>query len=335
MAITRCHPRERICRDTSAEPPPPEWRAVKPAAMPAAKPAVKGPAAAAAGPPRRRAASAAAAAPAKRRASGPSRCPSPEMVLVGTHVAPCFGCWEQRNAPALVACLRFPNESCHAPPCWSGGALAQLPPEITENRRKVCGFGDFRRSFGPLGAWSVSKVSERIAQELDFLGGPWPGAGALARGLVVPGRDPGVSRQQEGRGRARVQPGLRRGRAWDRATAEHGSSWRQQGPGPRQSQGSARAEAGQSVGQSHCRAWQQLAAARGHHGGCIPGVLAARKNEENDHVSSNSDLKSGVIPILLGYSTQFPSARLAPRAGPGPRQSQGSARAEAGQSVGQ
>eukprot|EP00661_Eupelagonemidae_sp_cell13_P015581 gene15581-biopygen21722 len=30
-------------------------------------------------------------------------------------------------------------------------------------------------------------------------------------------------------------------------------------------------QAGQSVGQSHCRAWQQLAAARGHHGNCIPG----------------------------------------------------------------
>eukprot|EP00661_Eupelagonemidae_sp_cell13_P014277 gene14277-biopygen2058 len=35
-------------------------------------------------------------------------------------------------------------------------------------------------------------------------------------------------RQQEGRGRARAQPALRRGRAWDRATAEHDSNWRQQ-----------------------------------------------------------------------------------------------------------
>eukprot|EP00661_Eupelagonemidae_sp_cell13_P015309 gene15309-biopygen5185 len=63
-------------------------------------------------------------------------------------------------------------------------------------------------------------------------------------------------------------------------------------------------------------------------------VLAAEKSE-NDNTSSNSDLKSGVIPILLGHFSHFFSARLAPRAGPGPRQSQGSARAEAGQSVGQ
>eukprot|EP00661_Eupelagonemidae_sp_cell13_P015776 gene15776-biopygen18735 len=34
-----------------------------------------------------------------------------------SHAAPRFGCWEQRNAPAIVACLRFPNESCHVPPC--------------------------------------------------------------------------------------------------------------------------------------------------------------------------------------------------------------------------
>eukprot|EP00661_Eupelagonemidae_sp_cell13_P016140 gene16140-biopygen6739 len=210
-------------------------------------------------------------------------------------------------------------------------ALKGLSPDASRAFRII------RFGHGPGSEWRFGVFGTCLQDRpgTRFLGGPWPGAGALARGLVVPGRDPGVSRQQEGRGRARVQPGLRRGRAWDRATAEHGSSWRQQGPGPRQSQGSARAEAGQSVGQSHCRAWQQLAAARGHHGGCIPGVLAARKNEENDHVSSNSDLKSGVIPILLGYSTQFPSARLAPRAGPGPRQSQGSARAEAGQSVGQ
>eukprot|EP00661_Eupelagonemidae_sp_cell13_P023851 gene23851-biopygen23857 len=60
-----------------------------------------------------------------------------------------------------------------------------------------------------------------------------------------------------------------------------------------------------------------------------------QKIEKNDHASSNPDLKSGVIPILLGNCSQFPSARLAPRAGPGPRQSQGSARAGAGQSVGQ
>eukprot|EP00661_Eupelagonemidae_sp_cell13_P018444 gene18444-biopygen17405 len=69
-------------------------------------------------------------------------------------------------------------------------------------------------------------------------------------------------------------------------------------------------------------------------GGCIPGSWRP-KNRENDHASSNSDLKAGVIPILLGSFPQISSARLAPRAGPGPRQSQGSARAEAGQSVGQ
>eukprot|EP00661_Eupelagonemidae_sp_cell13_P020038 gene20038-biopygen23527 len=57
-------------------------------------------------------------------------------------------------------------------------------------------------------------------------------------------------------------------RAWQQLAAARGRlhPWRKTapraGPGPRQSQGSARAEAGQSVGQSHCRAWQQLAAAR-------------------------------------------------------------------------
>eukprot|EP00661_Eupelagonemidae_sp_cell13_P008772 gene8772-biopygen12160 len=48
-------------------------------------------------------------------------------------------------------------------------------------------------------------------------------------------------------------------------------------------------------------------------------VLTANKSK-NDHASSNSDLKSGVIPILvLGNCSQISSARLAPRAGPGPR----------------
>eukprot|EP00661_Eupelagonemidae_sp_cell13_P009841 gene9841-biopygen10775 len=41
---------------------------------------------------------------------------------------------------------------------------------------------------------SGSELSGQISQELDFGGCPWPGAGALARGLVVPGRGPGVSR---------------------------------------------------------------------------------------------------------------------------------------------
>eukprot|EP00661_Eupelagonemidae_sp_cell13_P005894 gene5894-biopygen19300 len=90
-------------------------------------------------------------------------------------------------------------------------------------------------------------------------------------------------------------------------------------------------------GQGAGGAWpgpRRQSAARGHHNDCISGYWRP-KIRKNDHASSNSDLKSGVIPILLGYFTQFFSARLAPRAGPGPRQSQGSARAEAGQSMGQ
>eukprot|EP00661_Eupelagonemidae_sp_cell13_P013104 gene13104-biopygen4999 len=40
-------------------------------------------------------------------------------------------------------------------------------------------------------------------------------------------------------------------------------------------------------------------------GGCIPGSWRP-KIEKNDHASSNSDLKSGVIPILLGNFLIFP-----------------------------
>eukprot|EP00661_Eupelagonemidae_sp_cell13_P020219 gene20219-biopygen14616 len=77
-----------------------------------------------------------------------------------------------------------------------------------------------------------------ISQELDFGGGgPWPGAGALARGLVVPGRPrrqprclkggciPGSWRQKNRiNGHASSNSDLKSGVA----TAEHGSSWRQQ-----------------------------------------------------------------------------------------------------------
>eukprot|EP00661_Eupelagonemidae_sp_cell13_P025310 gene25310-biopygen20966 len=87
--------------------------------------------------------------------------------------------------------------------------------------------------------------------------------------------------------------------------------------------------------------WRCLAGAQAS--AAVPQNAAAflgpdgQQIENNDHASSNSDLKSGVIPILhvLGICSKIFSRRLAPRAGPGPRQSQGSARAGAGQSVGQ
>eukprot|EP00661_Eupelagonemidae_sp_cell13_P007527 gene7527-biopygen6063 len=94
----------------------------------------------------------------------------------------------------------------------------------------------------PSGGLKFSELSGRISQELNFWG--------------VPGQ--------------RLAPGQGAGGAWPGPRRQPAAR------GPRQSQGSASAEAGQSVGQSHCRAWQQLAAARGHHGGCIPGVLAAK-----------------------------------------------------------
>eukprot|EP00661_Eupelagonemidae_sp_cell13_P010143 gene10143-biopygen6262 len=47
-------------------------------------------------------------------------------------------------------------------------------------------------------------------------------------------------------------------------------------------------------------------AARGHHDDCIPGSWRPKKTRRNDHASSNSDLESGVIPILLGYFLKFP-----------------------------
>eukprot|EP00661_Eupelagonemidae_sp_cell13_P009285 gene9285-biopygen22702 len=112
----------------------------------------------------------------------------------------------------------------------------------------------------PSGVLEFSELSGRISQELNFWGVPGQ---RLAPGQGAGGAWPGPRRQPAARGHhddcipgARLAP--------------------RAGPGPRQSQGSASAEAGQSVGQSHCRAWQQLAAARGHHGGCIPGVLAAK-----------------------------------------------------------
>eukprot|EP00661_Eupelagonemidae_sp_cell13_P004304 gene4304-biopygen11447 len=161
--------------------------------------------------------------------------------------------WSGGGVSPHTGCFFYPREGGPAGPvCPLSVSLSQDPQNPPKIHREVCGFGGSRRSFWSLGGRSVSaswrtrfplrngvsefsELSGQISQELDWGGRPWPGAGALARGLLVPGRGPGVSR------------------------------------GPRQSQGSARAEAAQSVGQSHCRAWQQLAAARGHHGGCIPG----------------------------------------------------------------
>eukprot|EP00661_Eupelagonemidae_sp_cell13_P025311 gene25311-biopygen9020 len=90
------------------------------------------------------------------------------------------------------------------------------PPKSTENPQGSLWFW----RFPPLVLASRSPWPDLPGTR--FWGVPGQGAGVLARGVVVPGRGPGVSR------------------------------------GPRQSQGSARAGAGQSVGQSHCRAWQQL-----------------------------------------------------------------------------
>eukprot|EP00661_Eupelagonemidae_sp_cell13_P024330 gene24330-biopygen20891 len=132
-------------------------------------------------------------------------------------------------------------------------------------------------------------------------------------GLVVPGRGPGVSRGAS-KAAAFLGPGGRKiekkrpcvfelrfeirrhpDTTWHFFSISSARLASRAGPGPRQSQGSARAEAGQSVGQSSGQGA----------GGAWPGPR------------------------------RQPRARLAPRAGPGPRQSQGSARAEAGQSVGQ
>eukprot|EP00661_Eupelagonemidae_sp_cell13_P015871 gene15871-biopygen8201 len=147
----------------------------------------------------------------------------------------------------------------------------------------------------PSGVLEFSELSGRISQELNFWGVPGQ---RLAPGQGAGGAWPGPRRQPAARGHHDdCIPGYWRPKkskklpcvfelrfeirrhpdttwlfysnfqcktgtpCWPRAAAEPGS---------------ASAEAGQSVGQSHCRAWQQLAAARGHHGGCIPGVLAAK-----------------------------------------------------------
>eukprot|EP00661_Eupelagonemidae_sp_cell13_P006714 gene6714-biopygen17940 len=154
------------------------------------------------------------------------------------------------------------------------------------------------------------------------------------------------------RGRARAQPGLRRGRAWDRATTEHGSSWRQQdvtmaaaslGPWRPKKKlpcvfelrfeiwrhpDTTWAQPGLGSGRprhEHTIAAQQPAAARGHHGGCIAGSWLPKQSNKLPCVF---ELRFEIRrhPDTTWLFPHVFSARLAPCAGPGPRQSQGSAR---------